>query len=238
MANAKSNAVEKEKEAMVESAKETTTSKQATKKAPKVISLDTSIEEVLECIESGVQVYFDHKKFLELPDDVVERMPHMQAQAYATAQHAHKTLSGEGMSNYEKRQKDWKSMKLNMIGGNSLDKLKVLAEKEADMKPNNVGRWLTPYDYRNWGEHEGYSPVRSKESGKMLVIGPEDAPEIMLCQVPRQRIEEHRRARSELSKSKVGKSKEDFVGRTEELNRAANVRKDKAMKVVDYGNMD
>lgn len=234
MANARSKAVEEEKQVMNEAAKETSTSKQATKKKPKIVSLDTPLSEVLEYVENGDQLFFDHDKFLELPESVVRDMPHEQAKDYAIARSAHMRKTGQAMSNYEKRQKDWASQKMNLLGGNAIDKLKVIAERDADVRKNYELRWLTPYDYRNWAEGEGYHPVRSKETQKMIVVGPEDAPELMLCEVPRELIERHRKARSEISRGKVGKAREDLMTRTEELNRSAGATRESEMKVVEY----
>ena len=192
-------------------------------------------EEVLEWLEKGVQLTFSHKDFLELPDSVVRELPHETKREYYVARGMSVDFkpSGDSDSHHERRKRAWEAERMDMIGGNAEARIRQM-EREANIRKGYVARWLTPYDYRSWGEQEGYSPVKTKDGSK-IYIGPEDAPEQFLCEVPKERIDRHRKARSNTSRERVGKAKGDLETRTEELNRAANATKESAMKVVNYG---
>ena len=240
MADEKSKKVAEEKEAMEQTAdlaaKGTSAGRKGAKRKKTVVTLDTPMQTVLDSIEKGDELVFDHSSFLALPDNVVADMSKAQKDAYFTTKKMVEAKEGTNqLSHHEKRKRDWHERKISMIGGNAMDRLKHVAQKDAEIKKGYVARWLTPYDYRNWGETEGYQPVKAKESRKSIVIGPEDAPELMLCQVPEERIKEHRKARSLVSRERGSKAKqrERLEQKTDEINRAAGAGKDKEIKVVD-----
>ena len=189
----------------------------------KVISLDTSPQSIAKWDLDGIIFEFDFEKFLDLSDEMVAALGHINKRNYFVA----KTIADKLKEQEKEREEGIRGpagelevvgagkdkLKFNLIGGTATSKTQVSGGRK------NTHYCLKPPEQLSEALDAGYSFVDSsdpvKTPGMTKVAGTrrisshgED--ELILMKIPEERYQEHIHAVSELSKGARVGSRDGF----------------------------
>lgn len=217
--------------------------KKASKKRSVEVDSRVSVEELLSLDSEGSVIVFDENNLPDLQDDVIRELSYENTKSYLVAK-AKKEASEETSkkSFREKRREQWDKSPFATLSGSARDRKRSKERKARRPRQGWHLTWLVPEDFDSWAEEAGYRIVRmpkdknetlGKEKGKKVVIGPEDAPELILCEVPQELYEQHIEAVRMKSKRRMAGQNEQFFQAVDHVNERHGIASSKGVKGVE-----
>lgn len=203
----------------------------------KVVTVADGYKTAVEYINKGMTLVFDPSDFLELPQSVVDDMNEASRENYyfarsQRAEYTEKSFAEKRRESYDREQA------IQTISGNSKGRLERKARDAGRPRKGYHHTWLTPEDFDDWAQEAGYKVVRGKKDkdgneGSAVRVGPEDKPELLLCEIPEERYKAHVEAVSAKSKARSKGQKAQFENRIEDINKQADLTGDRKLSVSD-----
>lgn len=208
----------------------------------KSVSVATDLSTVLEWVAEGHTLVFDPASFKELPPAVVDDLDVISRDNYRWADDRQVTKK----SFAEKRREEY-DREIMTISGNAKGRLQRKMQVARRPRKGWHATWLTPSDWDDWANEAGYRQVKlakdeseelGRETGKPVRIGPEDLPELLLCEIPEEAYKKHLLAISRKSRQRYSTQKQQFAQGVDKLNSDLGLSKDRAMTPRDFAEND
>lgn len=208
----------------------------------KAVSIATDMSQVIEWIEEGQTLVFDPASFKELPKTVIEKLDTVSKDNYAWAME--RQISRKSPAQRRREEYD---REIATLSGNSKGRLEHKARKARRPRKGWHHTWLSPEDWDSWADEAGYRQVKfpgsddeeiGRETGKPVRIGPEDLPELLLCEIPEEAYQKHLLAISRKSRDRYSMQKTQFAEGVEKLNSDLGLSKENAMTPRDFAEND
>lgn len=206
------------------------------------VSVATDLNMVLQWLAEGQTLVFDPASFKELPESVLGDMDVISRDNYRWAEDRQVTKK----SFAEKRREEY-DREIMTISGNAQGRLKQKVRNARRPRKGWHVTWLTPDDWDAWGNEAGYRQVKmakdddeevGRETGKPVRIGPEDLPELLLCEIPEEAYKKHLAAISRKSRQRYSTQKQQFAHGVDKLNSDLGLSKEHAMTPRDFAEND
>lgn len=208
----------------------------------KSVSVATDLDTVLKWVAEGQTLVFDPASFKELPPAVLDDLDVISRDNYRWAED--RQVSKKSFAERRREQYDREIM---TISGNAKGRLNRKMHVANRPRKGWHATWLTPSDWDDWANEAGYRQVKlakdekeelGRETGKPVRIGPEDMPELLLCEIPEEAYQKHLQAISRKSRQRYSTQKQQFAQGVDKLNSDMGLSKDKAMTPRDFAEND
>ena len=208
-----------------ESVRKEATKRSAKKKLDaKVIgSIDNSVEDVLECIKEGREIFFKDgsTEFLKLPEDVVRDLSIASKERYRLAQNI--TAGNDVVGAIQDGKRGW-AKDYQVRPGSFTDNTTVFGKDPTMDYVLSTPIKMTNKVARGWEtDHDPNVHMLVKESGTLKTVGGEKNPELILMSRPKSIGIAEKKARAEKSNRLMSRTKEQFVDKANRLGVVASI---------------
>lgn len=199
------------------------------KKAQYVVSIETTMDELVKCVEKGQEIVWKEDDLPKFEEKDLEVLPYKVAKGYVDALKKREQKEKAALGSFQV---------IDILGGNSLNKLKLRK------RPGYHQTWKRPDEFDEALSY-GYVQVRKAkdgdkvgyEKGEVIKIGDKDKPELIAMEIRQDVYDRHVKAVSMKSRRAYTGIKENFAGVVEQVNRTLPKGSDRVVVVDDEGDV-